>query len=320
MKKALVLVIGFILILISLEPLYAQGRVYVKGYFRGDGTYVQPHYRTAPDRNFYNNWSTYGNVNPYTGELGTKKHPYNRSYSTYRSNYRDFKLAPTPEIHTSNSYSNNTSYSTSNSNQVKLRFDPSIEAVSIPQKTKKSIFELAEIKWPNDYRMQTYTIEKNIEGYKELHSISRTAKRIGIKDSLITWMFNEAEKKWPQDYSMQAYMVENNLDGYLKASALLSSEEWENLPDNVSESILSTTFKKWGTDLSMIAYRLENEIDGFYRLLEVVEKMSSLQKEQKDQILSIARNKWPQDLSMQAYTVENEFEALIKLLRLKKDY
>lgn len=45
--------------------------VYVHGYTRSDGTYVQPYYRTAPDHNIYNNYSTQGNINPYTGRVGT---------------------------------------------------------------------------------------------------------------------------------------------------------------------------------------------------------------------------------------------------------
>jgi len=45
----------------------------VRGYFRKDGTYVAGYKRTAPDGNFNNNWSTQGNVNPYTGQVGTKK-------------------------------------------------------------------------------------------------------------------------------------------------------------------------------------------------------------------------------------------------------
>ena len=48
------------------------GTVDVSGYFRKDGTYVSPHKRTAPDNSFDNNWSTVGNVNPYTGKPGTK--------------------------------------------------------------------------------------------------------------------------------------------------------------------------------------------------------------------------------------------------------
>jgi endonuclease YncB( thermonuclease family) len=44
----------------------------VRGYFRKDGTYVPPHKRTAADGRFDDNWSTVGNVNPYTGEPGRK--------------------------------------------------------------------------------------------------------------------------------------------------------------------------------------------------------------------------------------------------------
>lgn len=44
--------------------------VHVNGYTRSDGTYVQPHYRTAPDSTRTNNYSYDGNVNPYTGQVG----------------------------------------------------------------------------------------------------------------------------------------------------------------------------------------------------------------------------------------------------------
>ncbi len=48
----------------------------VKGYFKKDGTYVAPHYRSSPNNNFYDNWSTKGNYNPYTGKKGTKTYRY----------------------------------------------------------------------------------------------------------------------------------------------------------------------------------------------------------------------------------------------------
>jgi tetratricopeptide (TPR) repeat protein len=51
------------------------GSVSVRGYYRSNGTYVQPHMRSAPDGVFSNNWSTKGNVNPYTGVPGTKVAP-----------------------------------------------------------------------------------------------------------------------------------------------------------------------------------------------------------------------------------------------------
>ena len=44
---------------------------YVRGYIRSDGSYVAPHYRSSPDSSRFNNYSTQGNVNPYTGQPGT---------------------------------------------------------------------------------------------------------------------------------------------------------------------------------------------------------------------------------------------------------
>jgi hypothetical protein len=45
--------------------------VYVRGYVRSDGTYVQPHQQTAPNDTRQDNWSSKPNVNPYTGKQGT---------------------------------------------------------------------------------------------------------------------------------------------------------------------------------------------------------------------------------------------------------
>jgi hypothetical protein len=46
----------------------AHAQVRVDGYYRRDGTYVQPHYRTSPDSNPYNNSGYPGNYNPNTGQ------------------------------------------------------------------------------------------------------------------------------------------------------------------------------------------------------------------------------------------------------------
>jgi len=56
------------------------GAVYVQGYTRSNGTYVAPHMRSAPDGDPFNNWSTKGNINPYTGVAGTHN-PYPTGYS-----------------------------------------------------------------------------------------------------------------------------------------------------------------------------------------------------------------------------------------------
>ena len=44
----------------------------VSGYTRSNGTYVPPSHATNQDSTKNNNYSTKGNVNPYTGKYGTK--------------------------------------------------------------------------------------------------------------------------------------------------------------------------------------------------------------------------------------------------------
>ncbi|MBI2355893.1 MAG: hypothetical protein HYV13_01635 [Candidatus Doudnabacteria bacterium] len=49
----------------------AEAKVKVKGYTTKNGTYVQPHVRTSPNKSKLDNYSTKGNINPYTGKKGT---------------------------------------------------------------------------------------------------------------------------------------------------------------------------------------------------------------------------------------------------------
>lgn len=77
MKKTFLLYFVTILFL----PIFTNAAVYVHGYYRSNGTYVQPHYRSNPDGNPYNNWSYPGNTNPYTGETATG------NPDTYLNNY-----------------------------------------------------------------------------------------------------------------------------------------------------------------------------------------------------------------------------------------
>ena len=51
--------------------------VYHQGYTNQNGTYVQPHYQSAPDHSYNNNWGVSPNTNPYTGQSGTQAPTYN---------------------------------------------------------------------------------------------------------------------------------------------------------------------------------------------------------------------------------------------------
>ena len=61
--------------LLAVTPVGAKGwggSHFVRSYTTHKGTTVQSHRRTNPDSSRSNNWSTRGNVNPYTGKAGTK--------------------------------------------------------------------------------------------------------------------------------------------------------------------------------------------------------------------------------------------------------
>ena len=72
MKRLILLALATLTIAASV--IEAQRSKRVKGYVRkSTGTYVAPHRRTVSDRTKHNNYSTKGNVNPYTGKKGYMK-------------------------------------------------------------------------------------------------------------------------------------------------------------------------------------------------------------------------------------------------------
>lgn len=67
MRNMLFLLVFFFALSVCSEGHAASTR----GYVKKNGTYVQPYQKTVPDRSKYNNYSTKGNTNPYTGKQGT---------------------------------------------------------------------------------------------------------------------------------------------------------------------------------------------------------------------------------------------------------
>lgn len=57
---------------VVLMPLSVSAQTRVDGYTRQDGTYVAPHMRSSPNSTQNDNWSVKPNVNPYTGQAGTR--------------------------------------------------------------------------------------------------------------------------------------------------------------------------------------------------------------------------------------------------------
>lgn|GEM_PF-3614211 len=73
MKKLISFIIVFTtMFVLTASSAFAYTRV--KGYYkRSSGSYVMPHYRTSSDSYKWNNWSSRGNYNYFTGKKGYKK-------------------------------------------------------------------------------------------------------------------------------------------------------------------------------------------------------------------------------------------------------
>lgn len=74
----------------------AQAADFVGGYMKKNGTYVAPHYKSSGDGYKFNNYSTKGNTNPFTGSKGyvnpnaykpAYKNNYAPTYTKPRSSY-----------------------------------------------------------------------------------------------------------------------------------------------------------------------------------------------------------------------------------------
>ena len=81
MKQLLGIFVAFCVVLVSLSAFADQ---YVHGYTRSNGTYVQPYYRSSPDNTVTNNFSYRGNVNPYTGAVGTNRYIHDKTSPYYQ--------------------------------------------------------------------------------------------------------------------------------------------------------------------------------------------------------------------------------------------
>lgn len=69
--KKLFLVLALLVGLLSFSPSAEARTTRVKGYLKpSTGRYVAPHYKTTPNRSKFDNFSTKGNYNPYSGKIG----------------------------------------------------------------------------------------------------------------------------------------------------------------------------------------------------------------------------------------------------------
>lgn len=111
MKKIIFILVCTLLVSNAFSQVNSRS-VYVNGYYKSNGTYVEGHYRTAPNNTINDNYSTYPNVNPYTGVQGTRTPDY---YSTPTYSNQSIYSSPNNSSrsnYTTPSYQNQSIYST----------------------------------------------------------------------------------------------------------------------------------------------------------------------------------------------------------------
>ena len=233
-----VFVIALILSVSSIIEVDASGKVRVNGYYRKDGTYVRPHYRTKPDGNPYNNYSYPGNYNPNTRKITTGNSQtyldryYNRSKAhqttpvwvsgyfrkdgTYvRPHYRT-----KPDGNPYNNYSyprnynpNTNTYSTGNPHTY-LHRASSLSIVDVLIAAEKSVYTgpktagetLAEL-LRSDYnssRLRNALAKQRLTHQKQLEDAKR--RRI-IQQNKIKKLYNEALSKGDYEKAMYYAVV-----------------------------------------------------------------------------------------------------------------
>jgi len=84
MKKTLL--IATLLLL----PTISNADTWVDGYTRSNGTYVGGHHRSSPNSSRFDNYSSQGNTNIYTGTKGSQRNEFSSSptYNKGRSHQR----------------------------------------------------------------------------------------------------------------------------------------------------------------------------------------------------------------------------------------
>lgn len=79
MKKLLLL----LSVISGLYGSFSYADTYVNGYTKKDGTYVNGYTKSSPDSTNWNNYSTQGNSNPYSGSEGTRARDYSSEARDY---------------------------------------------------------------------------------------------------------------------------------------------------------------------------------------------------------------------------------------------
>ena len=153
--------------------------VWVNGYFRKDGTYVQGHWRSDPDGNPYNNWSFPGNINPYTGKVATgNPETYLRNYyNSESSNAKKIGFSSVDDVITAAAINNIGKESDAPSITIGSTIEDVVRAMGSPEYIQISpqsfIYRNSMIYFDDNWKVQSWdnrygNLKVSLEGEKSI--------------------------------------------------------------------------------------------------------------------------------------------------------
>jgi sRNA-binding regulator protein Hfq len=75
---------------------------------------------------------------------------------------------------------------------------------------RHGIIERSKKEWPEDYEMQEYYIQNQVNALKQIQSLPSKYRN----KNLIEIIINKARQQWPEDYEMQLYTARQQIEAY----------------------------------------------------------------------------------------------------------
>jgi hypothetical protein len=85
-----------------------------------------------------------------------------------------------------------------------------IQTGDAPSTILEQIKQAAASRYPDDYSMQKFRIEKEHQAYEELQRYSAA----GVPDNILNHIKNQAAERYPKDYSMRKFRIEKEVSSY----------------------------------------------------------------------------------------------------------
>jgi hypothetical protein len=168
-----------------------------------------------------------------------------------------------------------------------------------PEDVLTHIKTAAKQEYPDDNRMQLFTIKKESQAYLDVRAYTDP----NLPADILVSVLSAAKAEYPNEYSMQLFTIKKEVEAYYA----VQSYSAPGVPDDILAKIMATTQADYPSEYSMQLYTIKKEIDAY----KAVQNFSApdVPTENLDTIIGAAQADYPSDYSMQLYTIKKEVDA-----------